>query len=102
MQNLNTWKFGIQVFFSLIVMGLCVVKLADNKTPPEQQALYWGGLTGILGYWLPSPTHNREEQELTLTTGSIISRSNASSQNNGSGTIAHGVVARATTDQSQE
>lgn len=70
MQNLNMWKFGTQVFFSLVVMGLCVFKLADNATPSEQRALYWGGLTGILGYWLPSPSNNQDEQqELTIATG---------------------------------
>lgn len=49
-------------------MGLCVYKLADKNTPPEQQAVYWGGLSGILGCWFPSPMQGREEKDLTLTT----------------------------------
>ncbi|OKH36375.1 hypothetical protein NIES2119_17155 [[Phormidium ambiguum] IAM M-71] len=57
MKKFEYWKFGVQVFFSTIVIGLCIFKLctSDAKNEPNT-ALYWGGLTGILGYWLPAPS----------------------------------------------
>ncbi|MGL5879317.1 MAG: hypothetical protein ACRC2V_16275 [Xenococcaceae cyanobacterium] len=47
-------KFYAQIFVSLSVLFFCMAKLNDAKG--EELALYWGGITGIVGYWLPSPT----------------------------------------------
>jgi hypothetical protein len=62
MKNQQAWTFCVQVFFSSIVLGLCTFQLVnDQKT--QNQALYWGGLTGILGYWLPSPSNSKNEEQ---------------------------------------
>jgi len=56
--KLETWKFGIQVFFSTIVIGLCVFKLAEPQGQNNPNVgMYWGGLSGVLAYWLPSPAN---------------------------------------------
>lgn len=62
MKRFETWRFIAQVSFSTIVIGLCVFKLCttDAKNDPNV-ALYWGGLTGVLGYWLPSPSNDERE-----------------------------------------
>ncbi|MBE9224186.1 hypothetical protein IQ264_01695 [Phormidium sp. LEGE 05292] len=64
MKNFESWRFGVQVFFSTIVIGLCIFKLctADAKDNPNT-AIYWGGLTGVLGYWLPSPNSDDKEKQ---------------------------------------
>jgi hypothetical protein len=82
MKRLDTWKFVIQFFFSSIVVGLCVFKLAatDAKDNPNA-ALYWGGLTGILGYWLPSPTNKQDDEQQAL--GLTVANFPANNSRNG-------------------
>jgi hypothetical protein len=64
MKKLETWKFAVQVFFSAVVLTLCVVKLAEpNSENNSNLAMYWGGLSGVLAYWLPSPANGKEENE---------------------------------------
>ena len=70
MKKLETWKFIIQVAFSAAVMSLCIYKLATADPKDNQNALYWGGLSGILGYWLPSPTSDKENDSLSVITAS--------------------------------
>jgi hypothetical protein len=48
-------KFFCQVLISVSVLFFCMVKIHDSD--PERLALYWGGITGIVGYWLPSPSN---------------------------------------------
>jgi hypothetical protein len=71
--NLDTWKFVVQFFFSAVVLSLCVFKLSTTDGKDQSQALYWGGLTGILGYWLPSPTNKRDDdsQQLGVTVANL-------------------------------
>lgn len=78
--NQDVWRFGVQVFFSSIVLGLCIFKLgspADDKNI----ALYWGGLSGVLAYWLPSPGQTRDDKEPP----NITQRTFAATDNNGNG-----------------
>lgn len=49
------WKIFFQAVISIAVLIFCMYKL-DSASGTEQLALYWGGITGILGYWLPSPS----------------------------------------------
>lgn len=97
MKKLDTWKFIIQVFFSSVVIGLCVFKLADPKTSESQHALYWGGLLGIIGYWLPSPGDSQEDKQMTLATGGVATTtSNNNGQvSNGQEKLEQGIVAKA-------
>lgn len=57
MKNFESCRFGVQVFFSTIVIGLCIFKLCTSDGKNDQNiSIYWGGLTGVLGYWLPAPS----------------------------------------------
>lgn len=88
MKSLDTWKFVTQFFFSSVVVGLCVFKLAVNDGKDNQNAaLYWGGLTGILGYWLPSPTSKQddEQQQLGLTVANFPVNNSRNGQGANSG-----------------
>lgn len=63
MKKLDVWKFAIQVVFSAVVLALCVSKLAVDNLEAPDKSLYWGGLSGVLAYWLPSPGNNLKGDE---------------------------------------
>lgn len=46
------WKFGIQVLVSTTAL---VFSLTMSATTPGKEGVYLPIVTGILGYWLPSP-----------------------------------------------
>ncbi|NJM71344.1 MAG: hypothetical protein HC862_14555 [Scytonema sp. RU_4_4] len=73
MKSHQTWTFGVQVLFSTVVLGLCTFKLVANEAPKDQ-ALYWGGLTGVLAYWLPAPTNSKNEGQKLLIESSVQSQ----------------------------
>jgi hypothetical protein len=55
-------KFKVQVRLSLLVVVFCIVGILSGRT----EAAYWSTLSGILGYWLPTPTEtsiNRREKK---------------------------------------
>ncbi|MEH1818037.1 MAG: hypothetical protein V7L22_14390 [Nostoc sp.] len=80
--NQEAWRFGVQVFFSSIVLGLCIFKLG-SLGDEKNIALYWGGLSSVLAYWLPSPGQNRDEKEppnITQKTFSATENANGNGQ----------------------
>lgn len=50
----DTMRFGVQVTFSSIVLFFCLFKLV-NPNDSQSSALYWGGVTSVLAWWMPSP-----------------------------------------------
>ncbi|MBW4687297.1 MAG: hypothetical protein KME40_19840 [Komarekiella atlantica HA4396-MV6] len=66
MKNQEAWKFVIQVFFSTIVLGLCVFQIGSARDK-ENLALYWGGLSSVLAYWLPSPAGQLRDDKEQMT-----------------------------------
>jgi hypothetical protein len=84
--KLEIYKFWIQVLFSTIVLSLCAFQLV-SKHSQENQAMYWGGLTGVLAYWLPSPSNSRDSEY------------QASSQYSLSQTNSNGLVTKETNNQ---
>ncbi|AFY33768.1 hypothetical protein [Calothrix sp. PCC 7507] len=58
-QNLDIWKFGIQVFFSTVMIVLCS-SLIFFRGNDSNQAVYWSALSGVIAYWLPSPASSQE------------------------------------------
>ncbi|MDM9383057.1 MULTISPECIES: hypothetical protein [unclassified Chlorogloeopsis] len=66
MNNHKTWTFGVQVFFSAVVILLCVVQIGFQRDK-DNLALYWGGLSSVLAYWLPSPTNSKEDEQLLVS-----------------------------------
>lgn len=47
-------RLSMQVAFSSIVLCFCLFKLS-NPNDSQSNALYWGGVTGVLAWWMPSP-----------------------------------------------
>jgi len=44
-------RFKMQVILSLIIVIFCIVNIMAGRT----EAAFWSTLSGILGYWLPTP-----------------------------------------------
>lgn len=61
MKSQDALKFWIQVLFSSFMIGFCSFQLVRDSAK-ETQALYWGGLSGVLAYWLPSPASEGNSQ----------------------------------------
>jgi len=51
-------RFRVQVLLSLIIITFCMVNIMSGKT----EAAFWSTLSGILGYWLPSPVEKNNER----------------------------------------
>jgi hypothetical protein len=50
---MSKFKLIMQAGVSISVLGFCMLQLLSN---PKSEALYWGGITSTLAYWLPSPS----------------------------------------------
>ncbi|MGG6263440.1 hypothetical protein ACQ4M3_03670 [Leptolyngbya sp. AN03gr2] len=47
-------RLSMQVVFSSIILCFCLFKLS-NPNDSQSSALYWGGVTSVLAWWMPSP-----------------------------------------------
>ena len=54
--NIHSLKFLLQAFFSTLVLIFCLSQLYISKGEGRNDALYWGGVTGMLALWMPSPS----------------------------------------------
>ena len=45
-------RFRVQVLLSLVIIAFCIINISVGKS----EAAYWSTLSGILGYWLPTPS----------------------------------------------
>ncbi|MBW4440446.1 MAG: hypothetical protein KME10_04265 [Plectolyngbya sp. WJT66-NPBG17] len=54
MQAQEKVRLGMQVAFSSIVLCFCLFNLS-NPNDSQTSALYWGGVTSVLAWWMPSP-----------------------------------------------
>lgn len=66
------WPLAIPFTFSTVVMILCVYKLVAG-VPDNERALYWGGLSSVLAYWLPSPVRLNDDLSSNKETVSLPS-----------------------------
>ncbi|ARV58033.1 hypothetical protein BZZ01_04740 [Nostocales cyanobacterium HT-58-2] len=57
----STVKLAAQLIFSSFLMGFCSFQLLKNN--PSNEALYWGGISSTIAYWLPSPTDGTKKDE---------------------------------------
>jgi hypothetical protein len=57
MPNQESLRFAVQVGFSSIVLCFCLFKLGSSSDN-QSSALYWGGVTSVLAWWMPSPGGN--------------------------------------------
>ena len=57
-RKMTSLRFVMQVVITVFMLGLCWggLQAKDEAT----RALYWGGITGIIGWWMPSPGGSRD------------------------------------------
>jgi hypothetical protein len=54
-QHPDLFRFVVQVAFSATVLSFCINQLAVGAKDGKNDAIYWGGVTSILAWWMPSP-----------------------------------------------
>jgi hypothetical protein len=66
-QNPDFLKLIFQCFLSLVILGFCMSQLAGGgqNGNGENRALYWGGITSILAWWMPSPGGGASQNQAT-------------------------------------
>ena len=62
MKSQDTYRFGVQIAFSSVILIFCMYKLAVTPENQGSNAIYWSGITSILAWWMPSPGDRREGQ----------------------------------------
>jgi len=53
LRNMNSLKFIVQIAITTFMLMLCWQGLRSKDA--NDRALYWGGITGVIGWWMPSP-----------------------------------------------
>jgi hypothetical protein len=61
MKTQDGFKLGVQFLFSFIVLLFCLYKMLVSGDNQSNNAVYWGGITSILAWWMPSPGSKKEE-----------------------------------------
>lgn len=65
-KELGFYRFIVQVGFSSIFILFCLFKLGFTRLKSGEQSLYWGGLVGNIGYWMPSPLQKKEGDQVAI------------------------------------
>ncbi len=55
-RNIHSLRFIVQVVFSALILIFCLSQLNSKDNDKNNDAIYWGGVTGILALWMPSPS----------------------------------------------
>ncbi|GEM_PF-2084668 len=55
-RNIHSLRFIFQAAFSTLILIFCLLQLNMSKSNGKNDAIYWGGVTGILALWMPSPS----------------------------------------------
>ncbi len=53
-KRLDSLKFAMQLILTAAILTLCIGKLTMSSQA-DDKALYWGGITGLFAWWMPSP-----------------------------------------------
>jgi hypothetical protein len=67
------FKFIFQCVLTLVILGFCIIQLANGGRDGQgkNDALYWGGITSILAWWMPSPGGGVPRNQANVTAGDI-------------------------------
>lgn len=68
--DLASLKFAMQVILTAAILTLCVGKLTTSDKP-DDKALYWGGITGLIAWWMPSPNGSQSSSSNGFQTPSL-------------------------------
>lgn len=60
LRRVDSLRFLVQTGLSIAIMALCIGKLAFmGSEANNDKALFWGGITSIVTWWMPSPGASR-------------------------------------------
>lgn len=65
-QHPDLFRFLVQVAFSAIVLSFCINQLAVGAKDGKNDAIYWGGVTSILAWWMPSPGGRNPQNQANI------------------------------------
>lgn len=65
-QHPDLFRFVVQVAFSAMVLGFCINQLAIGARDGKNDAIYWGGVTSILAWWMPSPGGRNPQNQANI------------------------------------
>lgn len=65
-QHPDLFRFVVQVAFSAIVLSFCINQLAIGAKDGKNDAIYWGGVTSILAWWMPSPGGRNPQNQANI------------------------------------
>ncbi|MBD2214371.1 hypothetical protein H6G27_31610 [Nostoc linckia FACHB-104] len=68
--DIHSLRFVIQIVFSTVILLFCLTQLVASKEN-KNDAIYWGGVTGILALWMPSPSSPGANQRNQANIGSV-------------------------------
>ncbi|MBF2028664.1 MAG: hypothetical protein IGS48_18185 [Oscillatoriales cyanobacterium C42_A2020_001] len=60
-RSIESLRLLVQIGLTFIVLSLCIGKLTVED---QDKALYWGGITSIVAWWMPSPGASKSGSEL--------------------------------------
>lgn len=72
--DLRSLRFVFQGLFSTIILVFCLIQLSNNSKDSKDSkndAIYWGGVTGILALWMPAPSSSGPNQSNQASIGSV-------------------------------
>lgn len=79
-QHPDLFRFLVQVAFSGIVLGFCINQLALGAKEGKNDAIYWGGVTSILAWWMPSPGGGRLQNQANIEGDVNVNQNRAKDQ----------------------
>jgi hypothetical protein len=81
-KDIHSLRFIVQIIFSGVILIFCLTQLASandsHNNDHKDNAIYWGGVTGILALWMPSPSSTCSSTKSQANIGEV----NNSSINN--------------------
>lgn len=76
-QNPDLFRFIVQVAFSGIVLCFCISQLAIGAEEGKNDAIYWGGVTSMLTWWMPSPNSRRLQSRANIGGDTNVNQNSA-------------------------
>ncbi len=57
-QKIDSLTFAFRMGLTLLILVFCLNKL-NTADPGKESPVYWGAITGLIGWWMPSPGNGK-------------------------------------------
>lgn len=80
-RELEVFKIGMQGLITIIILSFCIFKLSGFSGDRRvNESLYSSILSGIMGWWMPSPTQGGRKDGISVDTESTTIVNNQNDQ----------------------